>query len=68
MDMVRPRLDESTVQAVRMIASHESEFDVSKFDIDTQLRFVLDKYATEDGRKYNEEMKKVAGLVEPYDV
>jgi hypothetical protein len=70
--MPRPRLDETTVEAVTRMANREAEIDVTKLDMDNRLRLVLHKAAKREAEEtYGEEgknLKKAAELTEEYDV
>jgi len=67
--MPRPRLDETTVEAIERIADEDMEMDASSFDVDTQLRFVLHRVASNRaGHDRNHPLKRVADMTEEFDV
>lgn len=67
--MPRPRLDETTVEAIERLADEDMEMDASSFDVDTQLRFILHNVASgRVGNDRNHPLKKVARMTEEFDV
>lgn len=67
--MPRPRLDETTVEAIRQLADEDMEMDASGFDVDTQLRFVLHRVAKQRvGNSQRHPLKKVVEMTEEFDV
>lgn len=71
--MTRPRLSDSTVEAVRLLANHYTEFDASEFTVDKQLRLVLhkltDDYDTMERRSSKKQtFEKANALTENYSV
>jgi hypothetical protein len=67
--MARPRLHETTVEAIRRMADEEIEMDAVQFDIDTQLRIVLHKTAKRRvGNDRSHPLESVVEMTEEYDV
>ena len=66
-NMPRPRLHESTVEAVTLVADAETNFDANKFDIDTRVRMAL-YHAMLNSYEVDFDKKRVKKLLEPYDV
>lgn len=67
--MPRPRLHETTVEAIERLADEDMEMDASQFDIDTQLRYVLHKTASmRSSGRMGDPLKKVADMTEEFDV
>lgn len=64
--MPRPRLHETTIEAITRLANHHLEIDAERLDIDERLRVVLYSHADRFGgvNEYNDEKR----LVKPYDV
>jgi len=67
--MPRPRLHETTVEAIERLADEDMEMNASQFDIDTQLRYVLHKTASaRASNKIGDPLKEVAKMTEEFDV
>lgn len=67
--MPRPRLHETTVEAITRLANHNLEIDAERLHIDERLRVVLHDYAdTLDEQGYHGSFRDEKRLVKPYDV
>ena len=67
--MPRPRLNQSTVDAINMTVDEISEFEAESFDMDTKIRMIVHKYATSEvGKKHGYSLRRVKDLTEKYDL
>lgn len=67
--MPRPRVDETTLEAIERMASRQTEFDVTQFDTDTQIRIILHNEAKRRiGNDARHPLETVVELTDPYDV
>lgn len=69
--MPRPRLDESTIEALTLLANEYTEFDAANFEIDTRCRLVVNKLAgvkIEDEIAPSDEVKEAQELTQPFDL
>lgn len=68
LDMPRPNINDSTIEAVTLLANQVTEFEADRFDIDTRTRMALFAMVSSDVEVDWGTKRSVQSSIKPFDI